>query len=44
MGLSAAMRILQKHGGNIEAYSEGLGQGARFTLTVPCREQRRRSR
>ncbi|MFA6004096.1 MAG: ATP-binding protein, partial [Elusimicrobiota bacterium] len=31
LGLSAAMRILQKHGGNIEAYSEGLGQGARFT-------------
>ncbi|MBI5240715.1 MAG: HAMP domain-containing histidine kinase [Elusimicrobia bacterium] len=38
LGLSAALRILQKHGGGIEARSEGPGKGARFVLTVPGRE------
>lgn len=35
LGLSAALRILQKHGGSIEAESEGPGRGARFILTIP---------
>lgn len=35
LGLSAALRILQKHGGSIEAYSLGLGLGSRFTLIIP---------
>lgn len=35
LGLSAAFRILQKHGGTIEPHSEGPGLGARFTLTLP---------
>lgn len=35
LGLSAAMRILQKHGGGIEASSEGPGRGARFSLFIP---------
>ncbi|MDD5657661.1 MAG: HAMP domain-containing sensor histidine kinase [Elusimicrobia bacterium] len=35
LGLSAALRIFQKHGGFIEAQSDGPGRGARFTLSVP---------
>ena len=37
LGLSAALRVMQKHGGTIEAHSRGLGQGARFILSLPCR-------
>jgi len=36
LGLSAALRIAQKHGGTIEADSAGAGLGARFTLVVPA--------
>jgi signal transduction histidine kinase len=38
LGLSAALRILQKHGGDIEARSGGPGKGACLVLTVPSRE------
>ena len=34
LGLSAAMRIAQKHGGTLEAQSEGRGRGARFVLSI----------
>ncbi|MCX5795405.1 MAG: ATP-binding protein [Elusimicrobia bacterium] len=37
LGLSAALRVLQKHGGSIVAYSDGPGRGARFTVTMPRR-------
>jgi signal transduction histidine kinase len=37
LGLSAAARILQKHGGSIDVYSAGRGRGARFTVTLPRR-------
>jgi signal transduction histidine kinase len=37
LGLSAAMRILQKHRGSVDAQSAGPGRGSRFTLTVPRR-------
>jgi len=37
LGLSAALRVLQKHGGSIEAFSDGPGRGARITLTIPRR-------
>jgi signal transduction histidine kinase len=33
LGLSAALRIAQKHGGSVEL--EGPGPGARFALTIP---------
>ncbi len=36
LGLSAALRIIQKHGGEITARSEGPGQGAAFTLQLPA--------
>lgn len=35
LGLSAAQRIVQKHGGAVEARSEGPGRGARFTVRLP---------
>ncbi len=36
LGLSAALRIAEKHHGTIEAHSEGAGKGARFTLVLPA--------
>ncbi len=36
LGLSAALRIAQKHGGTVEADSAGEGHGARFTLVLPA--------
>lgn len=35
LGLASAWRIAQKHGGNIQAQSQGLGRGSRFVLTFP---------
>jgi len=35
LGLSAALRILDKHHGFIKVSSEGLGKGASFTLSFP---------
>lgn len=35
LGLAAALRILQKHGGAIEAESDGPGTGACFSLLIP---------
>ncbi len=35
LGLSAALRIAQKHGGTLEADSAGVGRGAKFTLVLP---------
>ncbi|MBI4377394.1 MAG: hypothetical protein HY549_13220 [Elusimicrobia bacterium] len=35
LGLSAALRILEKHGGTIDAESPGRGRGARFIVRVP---------
>lgn len=36
LGLSAALRIAQKHGGTVEADSAGAGRGATFTLVLPA--------
>jgi signal transduction histidine kinase len=35
LGLSAALRIMQKHGGTLEAHSDGPGRGALFRLALP---------
>lgn len=35
IGLSVVRTIIQMHGGTIRAYSEGLGKGTRFSLTIP---------
>lgn len=38
LGLSAALRIMQKHGGSIDAESEGPGRGSSFILALPARQ------
>ncbi|MBC7658255.1 MAG: response regulator [Chitinophagaceae bacterium] len=35
LGLSIVRSLVELHGGTIEAFSEGLGQGSRFTMTMP---------
>jgi PAS domain S-box-containing protein len=35
LGLAIASTLAQKHGGTLSAQSDGRGQGARFTLTLP---------
>lgn len=35
LGLAIARHLVEIHGGTIEATSEGLGQGATFTVTLP---------
>ena len=37
LGLSIARRLVELHGGTIEATSEGLGRGATFTVRLPIR-------
>jgi CheY-like chemotaxis protein len=36
LGLSINQRIVQAHGGNVEAHSEGLGKGSVFQFTLPA--------
>ena len=36
IGLTLVRRIVEMHGGAAVAYSEGLGFGSRFTVTLPC--------
>jgi two-component system, chemotaxis family, CheB/CheR fusion protein len=35
IGLSLVRQLVEMHGGRIDAYSEGVGQGARFCLRLP---------
>lgn len=39
LGLSVARAIVRAHGGEIHAFSDGLGKGARFEIRLPCIEE-----
>ncbi|MDQ3907586.1 MAG: response regulator [Acidobacteriota bacterium] len=39
LGLAIVQALTKMHGGRVEAESEGLGRGARFTLTLPRLDQ-----
>ena len=40
LGLSIAKSLLDKHGGTIEAHSEGEGKGATFIVKLRCTEEK----
>jgi signal transduction histidine kinase len=42
LGLSIARRLVEMHGGQIEARSEGMNRGATFTVTLPIAAVSRR--
>jgi signal transduction histidine kinase/ActR/RegA family two-component response regulator len=35
LGLALVRALVNMHGGSVEAYSEGVGQGSRFAVTLP---------
>ncbi len=43
LGLSITYRIVQDHGGEIHATSEGPGRGSRFQITLPLESEAARS-
>lgn len=40
VGLAIVKRIVELHGGKVEAYSEGRNQGSTFTVRLPCKKFR----
>jgi signal transduction histidine kinase/ActR/RegA family two-component response regulator len=43
IGLTLVRNLVQLHGGEVNAHSDGLGQGACFTVTLPAIEEPARS-
>jgi signal transduction histidine kinase len=41
IGLSIARRLVELHGGTVSARSPGVGQGATFTVSLPCQTSAR---
>jgi signal transduction histidine kinase len=39
IGLALTQRLISLHGGHIKAFSEGLGKGSRFSVTLPLVQQ-----
>lgn len=39
LGLSIVARVVRAHNGKIEVYSDGPGQGATFTITLPTAQR-----
>ncbi len=37
IGLSLVQQLAELHGGGVEAHSEGLGKGSRFTVSIPVK-------
>jgi CheY-like chemotaxis protein/anti-sigma regulatory factor (Ser/Thr protein kinase) len=44
IGLSIAKRLVEMHGGSIEARSEGLGKGSEFIVRLPVAQERARDK
>ena len=40
LGLAITKQLVELHGGTIRASSPGVGQGATFTVTLPCVSER----
>jgi len=38
IGLTLVREVMRLHDGNVQAYSEGLGKGSEFVLTIPVTE------
>jgi PAS domain S-box-containing protein len=39
IGLSLVRTLVQRHGGSVQVFSEGLGKGSRFTVRLPIVEE-----
>src|SRR5208283_3320714 len=44
IGLTLVRKLLEMHGGNIQAFSDGMGQGSVFSVRLPLLAKTKRSR
>lgn len=43
IGLSLVRNLVELHGGNVHAYSDGVGKGSRFTVRLPLAKEEQRT-